>query len=97
MVENRTERPPFFPPPTPQKFSQMVILGVSELNQGSGLEAVKFSSGAGGVEKIRLLAPNYTLRSAQQQKCASGKLVSHILTYPQENILNITGGRSNLA
>lgn len=100
MVENRTDQQdcpsfPLAPPPPRHKFSHMVILGVSELNQGSGLETMKFSSSA-GVEKIRLLAPNNTSRSAQPQKRASGKLVSHILTYPQEKLLSVAGGRSHL-
>lgn len=93
MIENRTDqkRLPF----SPTGFHRWLLV-VSELNQGWGLEAMTFSSSA-GVEKIRLLAPSNTFPSAQQQqKFASGKVVSHIFTYPQENILNITGRRSNL-
>lgn len=62
MVENRTDLKdcPSF---SPHKFSQMAVLFVSELNQGSGLQAMKSSSSA-SVEKIKLLAPSNTLRSA---------------------------------
>lgn len=76
MVENRTDLKDcpspspnsFFSPPLSPlpKFSQMAVLVVSELNQRSGLEAMKFSSSA-GVEKIKLLALSNTLQSANNR------------------------------
>lgn len=89
LVENRTDQKDHSPtPPLRQVFTDGYISCFRIHPRAGGRREWDL---AAGVKAIRLLAPSDSFQSAQQQRLASGKVVSHILTHPQANILNFTG------